>query len=71
MLMLLCTHVQTVEEKYCKKKMEMQTCKLMHISDWKRIQFHLRLNPGSVDGWGIHLDEDKVERCFYNHVYLN
>ena len=42
--------------------MEKETGKLMRITDWKRVEFHLRLNPGRVDGWGIHLDEDKVNR---------
>lgn len=42
--------------------MEKQTGKLIHITDWKGVEFHLRLNPGRVDGWGIHLDEEKVNR---------
>ena len=57
--------IQTVKERYAKRKMEMQTCELVDIADWRRIWFYLRLNLGRVDGWGIHLNKDKVN-IYYN-----
>ena len=62
-------YTQTVEERYSKRKMEKQTCKLLRVTDWKDIRFCLRLNPGKVEGWGILLDEDKVNNV-YNHVTI-
>ena len=54
--------------------MEKQKNKVMDIKDWKGVEFHLRLNPGRVDGWGIHLDKDKVNRylqpCIFELVIL-
>ena len=55
-------YTQTVEERYSNRKMEKQTYKLLHITDWKGIEFCLRLNRSRVDGWGIHLDEEKVNK---------
>ena len=62
-------YTQTVEERYSNRKMEKQTCKLLRVTDWKGIEFCLRLNPSRVDGWGIHLDEDKVNKV-YDHVAI-
>ena len=62
-------YTQTVEERYSKRKMEKQTCKLLYVTDWKGIEFCLRLKPGRVKGWGIHLDQDKVNNV-YDHVVL-
>ena len=43
--------------------MKRETCKLMCVTDWKKIEFYLKFYPSRVDGWGIHLDEDKVNTC--------
>ena len=46
--------------------------KHIQIRNWKGIEFLLTLNPGRVDGWGIHLDQDKVNRyLLYKHEYFN
>ena len=63
------TYTQTVEERYSKRKMEKEACKLMKVTNWKSIEFHLRLNPSRVNGWGIHLDEDKVNNV-NDHVAI-
>ena len=62
-------YTQTVAERYFKKKMKEEEHKLLFVDDWEDTGFCLKHNPDRVEGWGIHLDQDKVNNV-YNHVAI-